>query len=207
IQEGSLGLMKAIEKFEWKRGFKFSTYATWWIKQAINRAISDQARTIRIPVHMKELITKMAKMTKKYKQQYDRMPTIEEYARTIRVSTGKIKHILRMIQEPISLDTPIGEDEESYLKDFIEDKKGPHPIKNIFRYLRKEEIKRILANMSQKEGDIVTLRFGLDGGYPRTLEEVGEKFGITRERVRQIEAKAIRKLRHPIRSKSLKEYL
>ncbi|OGS20694.1 MAG: hypothetical protein A2252_04805 [Elusimicrobia bacterium RIFOXYA2_FULL_39_19] len=207
IQEGSLGLMKAIEKFEYKRGFKFSTYATWWIRQSINRAIADQSRTIRIPVHMKELISKMLKMSKRYRQNIGRDPTIEEYSKTLRVSIVKIKHILRMVQEPISLDTPLDEDEESSLKDFIEDKKGSHPLKNIFHSLRREEIRRVLANLSEREEKILTLRHGLDGGYPRTLEEVGEIFGVTRERVRQIEAKAIRKLRHPSRSKSLKEYL
>ncbi|MBU0951364.1 MAG: sigma-70 family RNA polymerase sigma factor [Elusimicrobia bacterium] len=207
IQEGSLGLMKAIEKFEYKRGFKFSTYATWWIRQSINRAIADQSRTIRIPVHMKELISKMLKMSKRYRQTIGRDPTIEEYSKTLRVSITKIKHILRMVQEPISLDTPLDEDEESSLKDFIEDKRGSNPVKSIFQEMRREEIKKVLANLSEREEKILTLRHGLDGGYPRTLEEVGEIFGVTRERVRQIEAKAIRKLRHSSRSKTLKEYI
>ncbi|MEW6040216.1 MAG: sigma-70 family RNA polymerase sigma factor [Elusimicrobiota bacterium] len=207
IQEGSLGLMKAVEKFEYKRGFKFSTYATWWIRQSINRAIADQSRTIRIPVHMKELVSKMMKMAKRYRHNLDRDPSIEEYSKTLRVSIKKIRHILRMIQEPISLETPVGEDEETFLRDFIEDKRGAHPSKRVFEYLRMAEIKKMFSSLSQREAEILAYRYGLESGYPRTLEEVGEIFGVTRERVRQIEAKAIRKLRHSSKSRTLREYI
>jgi RNA polymerase primary sigma factor len=207
IQEGSLGLIKAVEKFEYKRGFKFSTYATWWIRQSINRAIADQSRTIRIPVHMKELISKMFKMLKRYRQNHNREPTVDEYSKTLGVSKRKIKHIMRMTQEPVSLMTPIGEDEESTLQDFIEDRTTPHPHFKAHEYLRRKEIEKILSELSEREARIITLRYGLDGGYPRTLEEVGQIYGITRERVRQIEGKAIRKLRHPTRSKALREYM
>ena len=207
IQEGSLGLIKAVEKFEYKRGFKFSTYATWWIRQSINRAIADQSRTIRIPVHMKELMSKMFKMLKKYRHNFNREPTVDEYSKTLGVSKRKIKHIMRMTQEPVSLMTPIGEDEESTLQDFIEDRTSPHPHHKAHEFLRRKEIEKILSELSDREAKIITLRYGLDGGYPRTLEEVGQIYGITRERVRQIEGKAIRKLRHPSRSKALREYI
>ncbi|OIO72334.1 MAG: hypothetical protein AUJ85_10325 [Elusimicrobia bacterium CG1_02_37_114] len=207
IQEGSLGLIKAVEKFEYKRGFKFSTYATWWIRQSINRAIADQSRTIRIPVHMKELMSKISKLSKKYRHNHNRIPTIEEYSRSLKVSARKIRHILRMMQEPLSLATPIGEDEESSLQDFVEDKKGPYPIRRVYEHLRGEELKKILSELTSREASILSNRYGLEDGYPRTLEEVGKIFGITRERVRQIEAKVIRKLRHPTRSKTLREYL
>lgn len=207
IQEGSLGLIKAIEKFEYERGFKFSTYATWWIRQSINRAIADQSRTIRIPVHMKELMSKMAKMAKRYNYRYGRDPNVMEYSTVLKVSKNKVKHIIRMMQEPLSLATPIGEDGDSALQDFIEDDSEHHPHRRIYSLLRKKEIEKILAGLTERESKIIVLRYGLDGGYPRTLEEVGQIYGITRERVRQIEAKAIRKLRHPTRSKTLREYL
>lgn len=207
IQEGSLGLIKAIEKFEYERGFKFSTYATWWIRQSINRAIADQSRTIRIPVHMKELMSKMAKIEKRYIYRHSREPTVVEYSQILKVSKNKVKHIIRMMQEPLSLATPIGEDGESTLQDFIEDETEYHPHRRIYSILRKREIEKVLSGLSEREAKIIILRYGLDGGYPRTLEEVGQIYGITRERVRQIEAKAIRKLRHPTRSRTLREYL
>ncbi|MBI4422286.1 MAG: RNA polymerase sigma factor RpoD, partial [Elusimicrobia bacterium] len=207
IQEGGLGLMKAVEKFEYKRGFKFSTYATWWIRQSINRAIADQARTIRIPVHMKELISKLTKVTRRYRQEFGRDPSLEEYTRHLHISMDKVKNVLKIMQEPISLSTPIGEDEDSYLEDFIEDKGGPAPSMSAQTYLRRGEVEKVLSTLTDREAKIIKLRFGIDSGYPRTLEEVGRIFKVTRERVRQIEAKAIRKLRHPSRSKSLRDYL
>ena len=207
IQEGGLGLMKAVEKFEYKRGFKFSTYATWWIRQSINRAIADQARTIRIPVHMKELISKLTKVTRRYRQEYGREPSLEEYTRSLHISMDKVKNVLKIMQEPVSLATPIGEDEDSYLEDFIEDKTTSAPSNSAGTFLRRAEIEKVLSSLTDREGKIIKLRFGIDSGYPRTLEEVGRIFRVTRERVRQIEAKAIRKLRHPSRSKSLRDYL
>ncbi len=207
IQEGGLGLMKAVEKFEYKRGFKFSTYATWWIRQSINRAIADQARTIRIPVHMKELISKLTKVTRRYRQEFGRDPMLDEYTRHLHISMDKVKNVLKIMQEPISLSTPIGEDEDSYLEDFIEDKAGPAPSLSANTYLRRGEVDKVLSTLTDREAKIIKLRFGIDSGYPRTLEEVGRIFKVTRERVRQIEAKAIRKLRHPSRSKSLRDYL
>jgi RNA polymerase primary sigma factor len=207
IQEGNLGLSKAVEKFEWKRGFKFSTYATWWIRQSINRAIADQARTIRIPVHMKELISKLTKVKKKYQQDIGREPTIEEYAKALRLSTDRIRRILKMMQEPVSLATPVGEEEDSRLEDFIEDQHSPSPVAKTQQYRLQLELQKVLSTLTPREAEIISLRYGIGVGYPSTLEEVGKKFGVTRERVRQIEAKAIRKLRHPTRSKSLREYL
>ena len=206
IQEGGLGLMKAVEKFEYKRGFKFSTYATWWIRQSINRAIADQANTIRIPVHMKELVSKLTKVTNKFRQEHGREPTLEDYSKTLRLSVEKVKSVLKIMQDPISLSTPIGEDEDSNLEDFIEDKSGPNPTTSVVDLLRKQEVADVLATLSEREAKIISLRFGIDSGYPRTLEEVGKMFNVTRERVRQIEAKAIRKLRHPSRTKMLKDY-
>ena len=206
IQEGGLGLMKAVEKFEYKRGFKFSTYATWWIRQSINRAIADQANTIRIPVHMKELVSKLTKVTNKFRQEYGREPTLEDYSKTMRLSAEKVKSVLKIMQDPISLSTPIGEDEDSNLEDFIEDKSGPTPTTSAVDFLRKQEVEEVLNTLSEREAKIIRLRFGIDSGYPRTLEEVGKMFNVTRERVRQIEAKAIRKLRHPSRTKMLKDY-
>lgn len=206
IQEGGLGLMKAVEKFEYKRGFKFSTYATWWIRQSINRAIADQANTIRIPVHMKELVSKLTKVTNKFRQEHGREATLEEYSKSLRLPIEKVKSILKIMSDPISLSTPIGDDEDSHLEDFIEDKGGTMPLVAAGDYLRKQEVTQVLATLSDREAKIVKLRFGLDSGYPRTLEEVGKMFNVTRERVRQIEAKAIRKLRHPSRTKLLKDY-
>ncbi|MBI4062280.1 MAG: sigma-70 family RNA polymerase sigma factor [Elusimicrobia bacterium] len=207
IQEGGLGLMKAVEKFEYKRGFKFSTYATWWIRQSINRAIADQARTIRIPVHMKELISKLTKVTRRYRQEFGREPSLEEYTRSLHISMDKVKNVLKIMQEPVSLATPIGEDEDSYLEDFIEDRTTAAPSNTASSFLRKTEIEKVLSSLTDREAKIIKLRFGIDSGYPRTLEEVGRLFRVTRERVRQIEAKAIRKLRHPSRSKGLRDYL
>jgi len=206
IQEGGLGLMKAVEKFEYKRGFKFSTYATWWIRQSINRAIADQANTIRIPVHMKELVSKLTKITNKYRQEHGRDPSLEEYSKRLHISVEKVKNIIKIMQDPISLSTPIGEDEDSHLEDFIEDKSGPGPASSAIDFLRQQEVNSVLATLSEREGEIIKLRFGIGNGYPRTLEEVGRIFKVTRERVRQIEAKAVRKLRHPSRSKLLRDY-
>ena len=207
IQEGGLGLMKAVEKFEYKRGFKFSTYATWWIRQSINRAIADQARTIRIPVHMKELVSKLMKVTRKYRQEFGRDPLIEEYSKHMHISMDKVKNALKIMQDPISLSTPIGEDEDSHLEDFIEDKGGLPPSHSAMDLLRRREVTKILDTLTDREAKIIKLRFGIETGYPRTLEEVGKIFRVTRERVRQIEAKAIRKLRHPSRSKMLRDYM
>ncbi len=206
IQEGGLGLMKAVEKFEYKRGFKFSTYATWWIRQSINRAIADQANTIRIPVHMKELVSKLTKVTNKFRQEHGCEPGIDDYTKALHLSAEKVKSVLKIMQDPISLSTPIGEDEDSNLEDFIEDKSGPNPTTAAVDFLRKQEVADVLATLSEREAKIISLRFGIDSGYPRTLEEVGKMFNVTRERVRQIEAKAIRKLRHPSRTKMLKDY-
>ncbi|MDR0978261.1 MAG: sigma-70 family RNA polymerase sigma factor [Endomicrobium sp.] len=207
IQEGNLGLSKAVEKFEWKRGFKFSTYATWWIRQSINRAIADQARTIRIPVHMKELISKLTKVKRKFQQDEGREPTIDEYATYLRLTSERVRKVLKMMQEPVSLATPVGEEEDSRLEDFIEDNNGPNPVVKTQQYRLQLELKKVLNTLTPREAEIISLRYGIGVGYPSTLEEVGKKFGVTRERVRQIEAKAIRKLRHPSRSKSLREYL
>jgi len=207
IQEGGLGLIKAVEKFEYKRGFKFSTYATWWIRQAINRAIADQARTIRIPVHMKEIISKLTKVSRRYRQELGRDPSVEEYSKHLRLSMEKVREILKIMQDPISLTTPVGDEDDSYLEDFIEDRTGPSPTRSAHEFLRRREVEKILSTLSEREAQIIRLRFGIGTGYPRTLEEVGRIFNVTRERVRQIEAKAIRKLRHPSRSRPLREYL
>ncbi|HOW28823.1 MAG TPA: sigma-70 family RNA polymerase sigma factor [Elusimicrobiota bacterium] len=207
IQEGGLGLIKAVEKFEWKRGFKFSTYATWWIRQSINRAIADQGRTIRIPVHMKEIISKLSKVSRKFRQEMGRDPSIEEYGAALRLSQEKVRQILKIMQDPLSLTTPVGEEEDSCLEDFIEDRGGVSPSVSARDLLRRKEVEKSLVSLNEREAQIIRLRFGIGTGYPRTLEELGRIFNVTRERVRQIEAKAIRKLRHPSRSRILREYL